>query len=72
VEFSENAGALGHLFGRRDFVEHLYKEASLDLDKDLVRLNRTERIRPDSGAIDYMMHNYVPKASLKVPLIAVQ
>ncbi len=44
--------AAGIRSGRKDLVEHLYKEAGLILGEDLARLDRAKRIRPDAKAVE--------------------
>ena len=60
------------LSGRRPFVAALYREAGLNLDADLARLNAAPRIVAKPGAVRYMMQNYTPDARPSVPLLAVQ
>ena len=58
--------------GRRAFVAALYREAGLDLDADLARLNAAPRIAAKPSAVAYMMRNYTPDARPAVPLVSVQ
>ncbi|UVO54374.1 alpha/beta hydrolase [Sphingomonas sp. SUN039] len=60
------------LSGRRALVARLYRDAGLDLDGDLARLNAAPRIAAQPGAVAYMMRNYTPTARPHVPLLAVQ
>jgi len=56
--------------GRRAFVAALYREAGLDLDADLRRLNAAPRIAADPQAIAYMRDNYVPSGNLRIPVLS--
>lgn len=58
--------------GRRAMVAALYREAHLDLDADLRRLNAGPRVAAKPGAVAYMMAHYTPDARPLVPLLAVQ
>ncbi|MEG3087061.1 alpha/beta hydrolase [Sphingomonas sp. PB4P5] len=58
--------------GRRALVEALYRKAGLDLDADLARLDRGERVAAKPAAVDYMIRHYTPNARPTVPLLAVQ
>lgn len=60
------------LSGRRAMVAALYREAGLDLDADLKRLQTTLRISAKPRAVRYMMQHYTPNARPTVPLVAVQ
>ena len=58
--------------GRRAIVAALYRKAGLDLDADLARLDRGERVAAEPSAVEYMMQHYTPNARPTVPLLAVQ
>jgi pimeloyl-ACP methyl ester carboxylesterase len=60
------------LSGRRAMVAALYRDAGLDLDADLKRLEATPRVAAKPGAVRYMMQHYTPDARPTVPLVAVQ
>jgi pimeloyl-ACP methyl ester carboxylesterase len=60
------------LSGRRPMVERLYRQAGLNLDADLARLNAAPRIAAKPAAVQYMMLHYTPNARPRVPLLAVQ
>jgi pimeloyl-ACP methyl ester carboxylesterase len=60
------------LSGRRPLVEALYKNAGLNLDADLARLNAASRIVALPTAVMYLMRHYTPNARPTVPLLAVQ
>ncbi len=64
--------ALLALSGRRPMVAALYRDAGLDLDADLARLNAAPRVKAEPGAVDYMMRHYTPNARPAVPMLAVQ
>lgn len=55
--------------GRRPLVEAMYAEASLSLEADLDRLNRTPRIEADPDAVEYMMRNFTPSGLIEVPVL---
>lgn len=57
--------------GRRNALLALYKEANLDLEKDIDALNRAERIAPDPKAVAYMKRNIVPSGEIGVPVLTV-
>ena len=56
--------------GRRAWVEHYYREAGMDLKRDLSALNVAPRVRSDALAVDYMRANYVPTARPRMPLMS--
>jgi hypothetical protein len=56
--------------GRREWVEHYYREARVDLEKDLNVLNAAPRVRADPKAVDYMRANYEPAGTPRVPLMS--
>jgi hypothetical protein len=56
--------------GRRAWVEHFYRQAGLDLDRDLTALNAAPRVRADASAIAYMRANYVPTGMPRVPVMS--
>ena len=58
--------------GRRALVEALYRQAGLDLDADLARLNAGARVTAQPGAVDSRMRHSTPDARPGVPLLAVQ
>ncbi len=58
--------------GRWVQVAALYRQAGLDLDADLARLNAAPRIPANRAAVAYMERNYTPTARPTVPLLAVQ
>ena len=60
------------LSGRRAMVAALYRDAGLDLDADLARLNAAPRVTAAPAAVDYMTRHYTPSARPTVPLLAVQ
>jgi pimeloyl-ACP methyl ester carboxylesterase len=60
------------LSGRSAMVRGLYAAAKLDLDADLARLNESQRVVADPGAVQWMMANYTPNARPRVPLLAIQ
>jgi pimeloyl-ACP methyl ester carboxylesterase len=60
------------LSGRGAMVRALYREAELDLDADLARLDAGKRVTADPGAVAYMMQHYTPDAEPQAPMLAVQ
>ncbi len=56
--------------GRRAYVEALYREAGLDLNKDLATLAKAPRLAGDPAAIAYMRANYVPTGKLTRPVFS--
>jgi pimeloyl-ACP methyl ester carboxylesterase len=56
--------------GRRAYVEALYREAGLDLNKDLATLTTAPRLAGDPAAIAYMRANYVPTGKLTRPVFS--
>ena len=58
--------------GRATLVERLYREAGIDLQADLKRLNAGERVAADPDAVAYMRAHYTPNARPQVPLVAMQ
>jgi hypothetical protein len=56
--------------GRRPQVAALYREAGLDLDADLRRLNSAPRVTADAQAVAYMRDNYVPSGDLRIPVLS--
>jgi len=57
--------------GRRPALLALYKEAGLDLDRDLETLNRAPRISPDPKAVAYMKRHLVPSGEIGVPVLTI-
>ncbi len=57
------------LSSERDLAEVLYKQAGLDLDKDLAALNTAPRIGADTKAVDYMSKNIIFNGEIKVPVL---
>jgi pimeloyl-ACP methyl ester carboxylesterase len=55
--------------GRRAMVAALYREAKLDLDADLARLNEAPRISAIPAAADYMARNYAPTGRINTPFL---
>lgn len=53
-------------------VKHFYREAGLDLDADLRRLNAAPRIEANAGAVAYMRANFVPRGDWRVPVLTLQ
>ncbi|MGF7146805.1 pimeloyl-ACP methyl ester carboxylesterase [Sphingomonas zeicaulis] len=60
------------LSGRRPLLAVLYREAGLDLDADLARLDAAQRVTAKPAAVAYMRAHYTPNARPLVPLAAVQ
>jgi pimeloyl-ACP methyl ester carboxylesterase len=60
------------LSGRREMVETLYRQAGLDLEADLARLNGGTRIAAAPHAVAYMTNHYTSNARPAVPLLTVQ
>ena len=58
--------------GRRAMVESLYRDAGIDLERDLARLNAGPRVAAKASAVRYMMENYTPTGRPRVPVLAVQ
>jgi len=56
--------------GRRAMVEEVYKEAGLDLDSDIARLNAAPRIKADPKAVGYMIANFTPTGRITIPVLA--
>ncbi len=72
--FSSNAG-IGYrrqlaLSGRRAWVGHWYREAGLDLDRDLATLEAAPRIPASPGAVAYMRAHYAPSGELRIPMLS--
>jgi hypothetical protein len=57
--------------GRRPALLALYREAGLDLDKDLEALNRAPRVAADPKAVAYMKRNIIPSGEIGVPVLTV-
>jgi pimeloyl-ACP methyl ester carboxylesterase len=55
---------------RQAHVSALYREAGLDLEADLDRLNAAPRIAADPVAVAYMRDNYVPSGQLRIPVLS--
>lgn len=53
-------------------VRHFYREAGLDLDADLKRLNAAPRIEARAHAVAYMRANFVPRGDWRVPVLTLQ
>jgi pimeloyl-ACP methyl ester carboxylesterase len=51
-----------------DFVRKAYREAGLDLGKDLARLAAAPRISPDPQARQWMLRNAVPRGTTPSPV----
>lgn len=58
--------------GLQPLVRHYYRQAGLDLDKDLERLASAPRIAADPRAVAYMRANYVPTGQLRIPMLTLQ
>lgn len=58
------------LSGQRAWVEHWYREAGLDLDRDLATLDAAQRISASPGAVAYMRAHYVPSGELRIPMLS--
>ena len=58
--------------GRGPMVRALYREAGIDIERDLAALNEGERISADPAAVAYMTSHYTPDAQPLAPLLAVQ
>jgi len=74
--FSWNTGvdyrrqlALG---GREAMVRALYRDAGIDLDADLAKLDAGQRVAAVPRAVTYMTAHYTPNARPLVPMLAVQ
>lgn len=67
-----NYGAQVTLSGRRQMLAALYREAGLDLDADLAKLDAGQRVAAKPAAVAYMRAHYTPNARPLVPLAAVQ
>ncbi|WBQ06753.1 alpha/beta hydrolase family protein [Kribbella sp. CA-293567] len=52
-----------------DLVRKAYREAGLDLGKDLARLAKAPRISPDPAARQWMLQYAVPKGSTPSPVV---
>ena len=57
------------LSGRFEAVKALYKNAGLDLEKDLQTLNEAPRIGADPPAVTYMKRNFVSSGKIGRPLL---
>ncbi len=72
--FSSNVGTDYRLqlaqTGRRAWVEHFYRQAGLNLEHDLSRLNAAPRVHADPAAVEYMRANYVPSGMPRVPVMS--
>ncbi|GAA4055502.1 alpha/beta hydrolase [Actinomadura miaoliensis] len=55
--------------GRTSQVQALYRQAGLDLDADLARLDRAPRVSADPEAVAYMERNFTPSGELDVPVL---
>jgi len=60
------------LSGRETMIRALYRQAGLDLDADLARLDAGKRVTADRSAVAYMVANYTPNAKPVMPLLGVQ
>ncbi|MCP5145911.1 MAG: alpha/beta hydrolase [Gammaproteobacteria bacterium] len=73
--YSWNTGidyhALVAATGRRPMLEALYREAGIQLDDDLARLNSAPRAGAEADAVAYMMENYTPNGRVDVPVLAI-
>jgi pimeloyl-ACP methyl ester carboxylesterase len=58
--------------GLQPLVRHFYREAGIDLDQDLARLESAPRIAADPRAVAYMRANYVPTGQLRIPMLTLQ
>ena len=58
--------------GRLEMVRDLYRQAGLDLDRDLATLQAAPRSAADPRAVAYMRANYVPSGKLGVPVLTMQ
>jgi dienelactone hydrolase len=57
--------------GRRPALIALYREAGLDLDKDIEALNRAPRVEADPKATAYMKRNIIPSGEIGVPVLTI-
>jgi pimeloyl-ACP methyl ester carboxylesterase len=55
--------------GTQRQVRALYREAGLNLDKDLLVLARAPRISADPSAVDYMRRNVTPTGEIEDPVL---
>ncbi|MGH7105285.1 MAG: CocE/NonD family hydrolase [Acetobacteraceae bacterium] len=58
------------LTGRREWVERWYRDAGLDLDRDLATLDASARISAAPDAVTYMRAHYAPSGVLEVPMLS--
>ena len=56
--------------GREPWVQALYRQAGLDLQRDLDTLNSAPRITADPVAVAYMRAYYTPSGRLRVPVFS--
>ncbi|MFO1503339.1 MAG: prolyl oligopeptidase family serine peptidase [Steroidobacteraceae bacterium] len=56
----------------RRLVEHFYREAGIDLQADLAKLNAAPRIEADAKAVAYMRANFVPRGNWRIPVLTLQ
>ncbi|MFC5265852.1 alpha/beta hydrolase family protein [Kribbella qitaiheensis] len=54
---------------QQDFVRKAYREAGIDLDKDLARLAAAPRISPDPAAKRWMQQYAVPRGTTPSPVV---
>jgi pimeloyl-ACP methyl ester carboxylesterase len=58
------------LSGRRDWVARWYRQAGLDVDRDLAILDSAPRIAAATRAVEYMRAHYVPTGELAIPMLS--
>ncbi|MFC7405701.1 prolyl oligopeptidase family serine peptidase [Georgenia alba] len=65
VDYREQLARSGNV----RLVRALYRDAGLDLQADLDRLNATERIEADPDAVEYMLANATPSGDIADPVL---
>ena len=54
---------------RQEMVEHLYRDANIDLQQDLDRLNDAPRMGVDPAAVTYLQSHFTPSGRIGVPVL---
>ena len=54
---------------RQDMIEQLYRDANIDLQQDLDRLNDAPRLGVDPAAVAYLQRHFTPSGRIGVPVL---